>query len=193
EGCGPEGIAPASLNTVIYVRPSGVIQEYRYILSDDNGYYQIYESTQRAFRLSNFNDLSPLTPGGVYSIDVEYKVYGYYYGGKTCAITVPGGTPPPTPDTFTRYAGSESQLSNEFSAIAYPNPFNNSFNLDIKGNQTTPVQVTVYDMMGRLLENNTISVDQANNINIGANYPTGVYNVVVTQGEEVKMIRVVKQ
>ncbi|WP_188363254.1 T9SS type A sorting domain-containing protein, partial [Flavobacterium orientale] len=119
--------------------------------------------------------------------------YGYYYGGKTCAITVPGGTPEPTPVDFTRDAVSDSPLANEFTAVAYPNPFNDSFNLDIKGNHTAPVQVTVYDMMGRLLESNTITVDQANNTNIGANYPTGVYNVVVTQGEEVKMVRVVKQ
>jgi hypothetical protein len=149
-------------------------------------YSQFVDRTSNFFRLNMFTGLEL---GTTYRVRVALGFngeFGPYGAGKDCSVTYITAE---EPEPIMRATTSMT----DFSASAYPNPFNNSFNLDIKGNPTAPIQVTVYDMMGRLLENNTITVDQANNTNIGANYPTGVYNVVVTQAEEVKMIRVVKQ
>jgi hypothetical protein len=149
-------------------------------------YSQFVDRTSNFFRLNMFTGLEL---GTTYRVRVALGFngeFGPYGAGKDCSVTYITAE---EPEPIMRATTSMT----DFSASAYPNPFNNSFNLDIKGNPTAPIQVTVYDMMGRLLENNTITVDQANNTNIGANYPTGVYNVVVTQAEEVKMIRVIKQ
>jgi hypothetical protein len=60
---------------------------------------------------------------------------------------------------------------------AYPNPFANNFLIDVTTQSNSSVSIKVYDMLGRL-------VDQ---------YPSGVYNVVISQDEIVKTLRVVKR
>jgi hypothetical protein len=57
-----------------------------------------------------------------------------------------------------------------------------------KGNATTKVQV--YDMTGRLIEQRQAA---SNSIEVGNNYPTGVYNIIVNQGENTKTVRVIKK
>jgi hypothetical protein len=80
----------------------------------------------------------------------------------------------------------------EFKAVAYPNPFNNSFALDLKTSSTNPVSIAIYDMTGRLLELNKYNADSLAKQTIGERYPAGVYNVIVTQGENMQTVRVVK-
>jgi len=48
-------------------------------------------------------------------------------------------------------------------------------------------------MIGRLLEKHQENVSEINTLKIGNNYPAGVYNVIVTQGLEVKTVRVIKK
>jgi hypothetical protein len=51
----------------------------------------------------------------------------------------------------------------------------------------------VYDMIGKLVETRQFSTTEANNQEIGNNYQSGIYNVIVTQGEEMKTLRVIKK
>jgi hypothetical protein len=192
EGCSAEtGLSPATLNTVIYSRPSGVISLYRYrLVNEALSYDVIFESTSRAFRLSNFNAISPLTAGAVYSATVEYQLYGFFYDGKDCNITVPGGA---------KMANNNEQspavvdIFDGFKALASPNPFEEGFNINVYTNSTQPVGVAIYDMTGRLLETKEVTVDNLNNQIFGERYPSGVYNLVVTQGVETRTVRVMKQ
>jgi hypothetical protein len=48
-------------------------------------------------------------------------------------------------------------------------------------------------MVGRLIEQHTAQVNELETMTIGDRYPSGVYNVTVTQGEEVRTLRVVKR
>jgi hypothetical protein len=48
-------------------------------------------------------------------------------------------------------------------------------------------------MTGRLLEVRNVEVTEMESQEIGARYPSGVYNVIVTQGADVKTLRVVKR
>jgi len=57
-----------------------------------------------------------------------------------------------------------------------------------KGKAITGVQV--YDMTGRLIEQRQV---ESNSVEIGNNYPTGVYNVIVNQAENTKTLRVIKK
>ena len=83
-------------------------------------------------------------------------------------------------------------ITEEFNVIAYPNPSLDVFTLEVqssgKGKATTEVQV--YDMTGRLIEQRQV---ESNSVEVGNNYPTGVYNVIVSQGENTKSLRVIKK
>jgi hypothetical protein len=81
-----------------------------------------------------------------------------------------------------------------FGAIAYPNPFASGFNLDVTTSvDSTPIVIKVYDMVGRLIEQHIAQVNELETMTIGERYPSGVYNVNVTQGEETRTVRVVKR
>jgi hypothetical protein len=192
EGCGAEtGIAPAALTTTIFATPIGGATQYRFTMTDGASYNKVYTTPSRYFKLSNFNALQALTPGGTYSVTVEVQVYGFYYPGKDCNILVPGGAPI-VPFTRENVASNNGGVG-EFKAVAYPNPFQNSFAIDLKTSNTGPVSLAIYDMTGRLLESKEIKADGLSTQTIGERYPSGVYNVIVTQGENTQTVRVVKK
>ena len=80
-----------------------------------------------------------------------------------------------------------------FTAVAYPNPFTNSFLLDVKSSNTSNVDITVYDMLGRLVEQRQVSANELETTTIGSNYPAGIYNVVIAQDTDTKTVRVIKR
>ena len=55
------------------------------------------------------------------------------------------------------------------------------------------LQVKVYDMLGKLIEAKELSLSDIETLEVGNNYPSGVYNVVVSQGENVQSLRVIKR
>ena len=68
-----------------------------------------------------------------------------------------------------------------------------SFVLDIQTSNVAPISVVIYDMAGRLLETRDIQADDLSTQKIGERYPAGIYNAIVTQGDETRVIRVVKR
>ena len=80
-----------------------------------------------------------------------------------------------------------------FSVKAYPNPYTETFNLSLSTSSEDKVSVVVYDMTGRLIERRDVRPSDMMEQQIGDRQPSGVYNVVVTQGEEVKTVRVIKR
>ena len=80
-----------------------------------------------------------------------------------------------------------------FSVKAYPNPYTETFNLSLTTSSEDKVSIVVYDMTGRLIERRDVRPSDMVEQQIGDRYPSGVYNVVVTQGEEVKTVRVIKR
>lgn len=191
----------SDINQRIYATWFSGATQYRFLLEEvmagegDEDEIILYSQTQTKNKnYFTLNMFTGLQLGVTYRVRVALGFNGEFgpYGvGEDCSVTYVTAVEPEPLMRTTEDTTIASTI--HFSAMAYPNPFNNSFNLDVKGIQAIPVQITVYDMMGRLLESTTITVDQANNTSIGTNYPKGVYNVVVTQGEEVKMIRVIKQ
>ncbi len=80
-----------------------------------------------------------------------------------------------------------------FTVKAYPNPYTENFNLSLNTASEEYVGIVVYDMTGRLIERREVRATDIVEQQIGDHYPSGVYNVVVTQGEEVKTLRVIKR
>ena len=83
--------------------------------------------------------------------------------------------------------------TNAFDLVAYPNPSNNVFNFKINGANDETVSLLVFDMTGRQIENKVVNANDVKNISLGQNYSGGVYNVMVAQGMNSKMFRLVKE
>jgi hypothetical protein len=85
------------------------------------------------------------------------------------------------------------QLASSFEVNAHPNPYADSFNIALLTSSQEHVSVEVYDMIGKLVAHYEFTPIEASTMSIGRNYPSGIYNVVVTQGENRKTLRVVKR
>ena len=75
----------------------------------------------------------------------------------------------------------------------YPNPSANNFKVNIVTESDSDIQIKVFDMLGKAIESQSVKVSEIDNFEIGARYPSGVYNVIITQGTEVKTQRVIKK
>jgi hypothetical protein len=135
-------------------------------------------------RSANFFNLS-MVPGGleaatVYVVSVRLIYYGTAPEGKDCIIKTP-------PVSLPRAVASP------FGAMAYPNPFADNFMITVTTQSKATINIAVYDMVGRVLEQQEVSTKTLESLPLGERYPSGVYNIVVTQGEDVKTLRVVKR
>ena len=88
---------------------------------------------------------------------------------------------------------SDASNNDVFEVKSFPNPFASHFNLDIESSSDAQVEMKVYDMIGRQLEVRKASVSELSVLEVGRNYPTGIYNVVVSQGINMKSIRMIKR
>jgi alpha-tubulin suppressor-like RCC1 family protein len=93
--------------------------------------------------------------------------------------------------------GSACLLSNtsftKENVKVYPNPYNESFKIAIPQFSSENVTVKVYDMLGKTIEVLNLSVLELQQHSFGKNYSSGVYTIIVTQAEETKTIKVIKQ
>jgi len=80
--------------------------------------------------------------------------------------------------------------ADEFSVVAYPNPSSDVFKIDVQSSGKGVTEVQVYDMTGRLIEQRQA---ESNSVEVGKNYPSGIYNVIVNQGENLKTLRLIKK
>uniref|UniRef100_UPI00404A41C3 GEVED domain-containing protein n=1 Tax=Flavobacterium sp. TaxID=239 RepID=UPI00404A41C3 len=160
---------------------------YRFVSVDDAGVSYFYESE------SEFVDFYSLqTPEGgfmddsgenTYSITVAAQVNGVWGEyGAACLVTFGYF------DEGVRLAN----IADVTSTVAYPNPFENGFSLQIITKSSSAIFVNVYDMTGKLVEKQTIN-DLGVTNNFGANLAAGVYNVHVSQDEITHVVRVVKK
>jgi hypothetical protein len=78
-----------------------------------------------------------------------------------------------------------------FNVIAYPNPSNQYFNIEMKGGSTEKVDVMVYDVLGRTIKH--IESSDGQFIRFGDELPTGVYIAVISQGMNQKTVRLIKE
>lgn len=136
----------------------------------------------RTCTLGNFAGMG-IQPGMTYNISVRLifdwaDVDGPY--GKVCTLTVPG-------------TAREMQSSDKFDVIVDRNPFADSFGFVAAGLSDLPVAVRLYDMTGRLLEEAIVKTAGIESLRLGGRYPSGVYNLILKQGDDIKMLRVIKR
>ena len=174
-----------TMSTLIYADSYAGAQGYRFKLYNTSlGYTQEVDRVLRNFTLNNFTGL---VAGQTYTVKVALQLNGIWGPyGKACAVIVPGAAR--VNETY-----APEVISEVFKAVAYPNPFANSFKLELSGASEDRVEVKVYDMIGKLVEVRQVNAADLDAQEVGERYPSGVYNIVVTQGGNVKTLRVIKR
>jgi hypothetical protein len=176
-------------DNVLYANPVVVAQLYRFEISNASNvyYYETTSSMARTFRLTQVQGLT-IQNGATYSIRVAIMANGVWQPyGPSCSVTA-SGIPSEIVKTI-----PEINNSSNFNVFAYPNPFTENFKIDLKSSNEDKVIILVYDMLGKLIEAKSINTIDYISEDLGSAYPAGVYNVIVTQGENVKTLRVIKR
>jgi hypothetical protein len=165
--------------TVFAVQTSGA-QGYKFVVSNGIQYREIITSVS-SFSIHSIPG-GPI-PGTTYTIRVDvFYNNSYVEGSELCTLTVL-----PT-------AARQTNVAQDiFTVKAYPNPYSDTFKLDVNTTGEEQIGVNVYDMLGREVEALEISVSNITNLEIGLQYPSGVYNIIVRQADNVKSLRVVKR
>jgi len=142
-----------------------------------------YENTLNSFR---FRDVSGYQPGTTYSVRVAtlYNNVWYPYG-ESCIITVSATTREIVEEVPTK--------ATIFAVKGYPNPYNAYFTLSLDTPSDAMVYVRVFDMTGKLIEDREVAPSALESLQLGADWASGVYNVIVAQDDQVKTIRMVKK
>jgi hypothetical protein len=136
----------------------------------------------------SFNQIPFYATGEAFQVRVSVKTTSYYSEyGEACVINTPGvAQQPGTP-------AKENVKLGSVKIVAYPNPYTDSFSLKFTNGSDANVQVQVYDMIGKLLDSRNVSASDIELQQLGKEYPSGVYNIIVTQDETVKTLRVIKR
>jgi hypothetical protein len=143
----------------------------------------IYPNSSFQLQNTGFVPAVTVAPNMIYDISIAYEWNGVWQNyGPIC--------------THTKGPVLTKQLQNSddpFEAIAYPNPFENNFTIEIQTNSNENVSVKAYDMLGRVVETHETTIYDFYSVEIGTTFSSGVYNIVITQGEISKTIRVIKR
>lgn len=139
----------------------------------------VYEVAAYNFKLSQTG--VAVLYNTVYSIRVAAKVGGVWGNyGASCDVTTPAAP-------ITRLKVKTFDVS------AYPNPYETEFNLNIETPSKEDVNIYVYDMLGKLVDSRQVNYLDVENLHIGGNFAAGIYNVIVSQANEMKSIRLIKK
>ncbi|OYU82799.1 MAG: hypothetical protein CFE24_14145 [Flavobacterium sp. BFFFF2] len=165
--------------TAVYCSPVIGATAYRFEWSN-GGNTLTYTSSTPGMQLGNFTGWAY---GTTYSVRVAVQNGGNWLAyGTACNIT--------TNSILLRHsAGQESGLSIK----AVPNPIETEFVLTSTSNNQNDVLVTVFDMLGKQVEQFKAKANELENRPLGLSYTSGVYNVVVLQGDEQQTVRIVKK
>jgi autotransporter-associated beta strand protein len=193
------GSSPSSFTTTLFADAVGGATQYEYLLTNTSlAYSQSYVKPQANLNLSLFTGL---LLNNTYSVQVRVyfnNAWGSY--GNVCNVTTPASNAISPPSSTVITARSENNsgniiesANNLFNVITFPNPFNDQFTLNINSSdQETVLNIRVYDVTGRIIESHVISPKDITELKIGNEYPSGIYNIMVNQGSEVKNLKVIK-
>jgi Secretion system C-terminal sorting domain len=146
--------------------------------------------------------LSPTNEFGATNNIVSFSPYGAPTPIQNYTTTVPaGGTGltlgytqgAPLLRVLNSSLATTATEVHEQIATAFPNPFSNSFKLNLTTVSNEVVQVSVYDMLGKLIEDFNVDSNGVNSFFFGEKYAAGFYNVKVVQGDKAQVIRMIKQ
>ena len=173
---------------LIYANLVSNATAYRFnITNSASGYSYTLDKPLRVFQL---NTIPGLSGGTTYTVQVAVQIGGIFGPyGKACTVT----TPVALNAKSEAVAAAAVSPTATFEAMAVPNPFAENFKLEVQTSSDALIHVKVYDMLGNLLESREVTATDIPALEVGANYPSGVYHVIVTQEDRVKTLRMIKR
>jgi hypothetical protein len=176
------GAVVPTAGSLVYTSAMNSVSQYRFQVTKVSDQTTVTFDTNKYWFSFRVN-VPGFTPETGYSVRVAVMTSGTWSAfGDACEIVSPAAS-----------SRNEEVTSPTFEALAFPNPFSNEFKLNVTTSTEGAVELRVYDMLGKLLDARTIQAIDFISEDFGTNYPAGVYNVIVTQGEEVKTLRVIKR
>jgi ubiquitin len=176
-------------SNVLTASSVSVAQAYRFEVSKGNSTYTVETASGslRTFKMTEVPGLT-LESGATYGIRVAIKANGTWQPyGTSCNVTTYGSP------ALVKMADPVAKPETVFNAVAYPNPFSSAFQLELETASKVVIDLKVYDVLGQLIENRQWNAAEASEQEMGNNYPSGIYNVILNQGENVKTLRVIKK
>ncbi len=174
----------AALNTPIFADPVPGVGGFKFEVNDG--------STVRTYiSMTNSFNLTQLVGGAIYNKTYAIRavknpsnlgVFGAY--GISCNVTTPAA---PASKQF-----NEEDDAVSTTVIAYPNPYKEDFNLFIKTTDEQAIVLEIYDITGRLLSSKNTSAADINNTVLGTGYSSGIYTIIIKQGDYSKTIKIIK-
>ena len=176
------GTVVPTAGSLVYTSAMNSVSQYRFQVTKVSDQTTVTFDTNKYWFSFRVN-VPGYTADTGYSVRVAVMTSGTWSAfGDACEIVSPAAS-----------SRNEEVTSPTFEALAFPNPFSNEFKLNVTTSTEGAVELRVYDMLGKLLDARTIQAIDFISEDFGTNYPAGVYNVIVTQGEEVKTLRVIKR
>ncbi|WP_298115405.1 T9SS type A sorting domain-containing protein [Flavobacterium sp.] len=181
------GTTLTSMNQWIYANYVARITLYRFRVT--NTVTNQVEFVTSSLNRFNMTQIPNRTFNTVYLVEVSLRnTDGTFLPyGTGCTITTPSLSPSRIVETE-----SISKLNTIFRAVAYPNPFVDDFKLNIETTSSEAIEIKIYDMLGKIIENKTI-ISSEIDYEIGRNLSSGVYNIILIQGENTQTVRVIKR
>jgi len=182
------GVTLAALNTLIYANAVLNVDMYRYEVTNGATVRTIDKpAASYYFRLTDLGG-EAITPNTVYSVRVATSVNGAFGAyGSACTVTTPNSARMETVE------GEEEIVRVEPTLVAYPNPFQASYQLTFDSNSNEPIDIVIFDMTGNPVEKVHTTKERIGELRLGDRYRTGIYNGILTQGDVVKRFRLIKQ
>jgi sugar lactone lactonase YvrE len=138
-----------------------------------------YTTTSASMQLGNFTGWAVNT---TYSVRVAVEFGGTWQAyGPACTVKSPA---------VARMIAAEATA---LTIKAVPNPYETEYVLMAQGGNQTPIQVSVYDMLGKQVEQFTVEANELENRSLGTNYTSGIYNVMISQGDDQQVVRIIKK
>jgi len=147
---------------------------------------------------------SGLSASGIFNLGVstiKWTVTDFNGNVSTCTTTVTivsAGTcenarvaEPSSPNNVTLAEKAGEVTVEKIEAIAYPNPSGSYFNLQVRSNKKETVEITMYDMLGKVVEVQRGAAGHT--YRFGEHVVQGMYMIEVKQAGETTMIKVLKK
>jgi hypothetical protein len=77
------------------------------------------------------------------------------------------------------------------STIVYPNPFSNDFTVTVETESIEPIQVIIYDLTGRLLQE-VKDILPNTPVTVANNLQDGIYILYIQQGDQKQKVKIIK-
>jgi hypothetical protein len=168
--------------SLVRTSPLNSISQYRFQVTKVSDQSTVTFDTNKHWFSFRVN-VPGFTSGAQYAVRIAVMTAGTWSPfGDACEITAP-----------TASTRVNEVAANEFTVEAYPNPYSTEFKLNVATSSEGSVELKVYDMLGKLIEAKSINTIDYISEDLGSAYPAGVYNVIVTQGENAKTLRMIKR